>query len=404
MKEPEAERASIRVELTPTTVLVVILALLFTWLFFQLWPIFLVIVVALMIVGMLDPFVAALEKRGWRRNLAIAAVFTGLFAIAGLLCAFTVPRFFTQLAEMMDRLPQAQKELAEKLDGTHLGAPLAKSLRETQSTEVVASLERLGLAYSTKAFEVIAYSVTSLFLALYLVVDRDRMRGGAFALIPRAYHVRLSRVLLNLETIVGGYMRGQIITSVMMAVFTFVVLSVARVPNAIALATFAAVVDVLPYVGALLVCVPAALASLSRGTTTALVVFLVLAVYQEIESRFIVPRIYGKVLRLPAATVMIALLIGGKLMGILGALLALPIAAGIRMVVEELRVDLPGEDVDDTEVRRLDERGEKDFERRAAGAPAAEAAAIASEIAEERIIQDAKDETEPTEVPFAKKS
>jgi predicted PurR-regulated permease PerM len=226
---------------------------------------------------------------------------------------------------------------------------------------VVTKLEHVGLTYATKALEVIAYSVTSLFLALYLIVDRDRMRGGAFALIPRAYHVRLSRVLLNLQTIVGGYMRGQIITSVMMAVFTFAVLTIARVPNAIALSIFAAVVDVLRYVGAFLVCVPAALASLPRGTTTALVVFFVLGLYQEIETRFIVPRIYGKVLRLPSATVMIALLVGGKLMGILGALLALPIAAGIRMVVAELRVDLPGEDVDDTEVRKVDEREEKDL-------------------------------------------
>ena len=198
-------------------------------------------------------------------------------------------------------------------------------------------------------------------------------------------------------------MRGQIITSMMMAVFTFIVLSIARVPNAIALSIFAAVVDVLPYVGAFLVCIPASLAALSRGTSTALMVFLVLAAYQEVESRFIVPRIYGKVLRLPAATVMVSLLIGGKLMGILGALLALPIAAGIRMIVEELRVDLPGEDVDDTEVRKADERGERDFERRAAGAPAAEAAAIATEIAEERIIQDAKDGKDPTGVPFSKK-
>lgn len=403
MREPEKQPPSIRVELTPTTMIIAIVAVASVWLLLQLWPVFLVIVVALMIVGMLDPFVAALERRGLRRSFSIAVVFIALFALVALFCAFTVPRFLVQLGELMDRLPQAQTELAEKLDRFQLGRPLAKSLRETRATELIASVEHLGLTYSTKALEVIAYSVTSLFLALYFIVDRDRMRGGAFALIPRAYHVRFSRVLLNLETIVGGYMRGQIITSVMMAVFTFTVLSIARVPNAIALSMFAGVVDVLPYVGALLVCAPAALAALSRGTTTALIVLFVLAAYQELESRFIVPRIYGKVLRLPAATVMIALLIGGKLMGILGALLALPIAAGIRMIVAELRVELPGEDLDDTEVRKLDERGEKDFERRAAGAPAAEAAAIAAEIAEKRIIHDAKQEkADPSEVPFSK--
>ena len=120
-----------------------------------------------------------------------------------------------------------------------------------------------------------------------------------------------------------------------------------------------------------------------------------LAVYQEFESRVIVPRIYGQVLRLPAAMVMIALLVGGKLLGVLGALLALPIAAGIRMIVQELRVELPGDDSDHIAERERDAKGEKDFVRRAAGLHPTEAAAIATEIAEERRAEEA---AEPTHI------
>jgi predicted PurR-regulated permease PerM len=180
-------------------------------------------------------------------------------------------------------------------------------------------------------------------------------------------------------------MRGQLITSVLLAVYAFAVLAIARVPNALALAIFAGIADVLPYVGAFLVCGPAFLASLPRGMVVAVGVLLALAAYQEFESRFIVPRVYGKVLRLPAATVMIALLVGGELLGVLGALLALPIAAGLRMVIEELRVDLPGEDVRPS-VQRVrehkDAEEQREFAARAAGAPAADAAAIAIDIAE----------------------
>ncbi len=227
------------------------------------------------------------------------------------------------------------------------------------------------------------------------------MRGSLFALVPREYHVRLSRVLLNLETIVGGYVRGQLITSAMMAVFTFVVLTVARVPNALALSLFAGISDVLPYVGALLACGPATLAALSaHGPTTALVVLAVLAAYQEFESRVIIPRVYGKVLRLPAAMVLVALLVGAKLLGIVGALLSLPIAAAIRMLVEELRVTLPGEDVDVSSARKRDERAEHAFQERAAGAPAIEAAAIALEIAEERRQEESDDPAEAARAPI----
>jgi hypothetical protein len=177
-----------------------------------------------------------------------------------------------------------------------------------------------------------------------------------------------------------------------MAVFTFAVLTIAGVPNALALSIFAGVADVLPYIGALLACGPAFAAALSQGMTVALIVLAILAAYQEFESRVIVPRIYGKVLRLPPATVMVALLVGGKLLGVLGALLALPIAAGIRMVIAELRVELPGEDVDDAELRAKDAAAEREFEMRAAGHPAVEAAGIATAIAEELRDHEAIDE------------
>jgi hypothetical protein len=174
------------------------------------------------------------------------------------------------------------------------------------------------------------------------------------------------------------------------------------VPNALALALFAAVADVLPYIGALLACAPAFAAALNaKGLTVALVVLGILAVYQELESRVIVPRIYGKVLRLPSATVMVALLIGGKLLGIVGALLALPIAAAIRMLVEELRIALPGEEIAGADsLRRRDEEAEREFAQRAAGAPAEKAAAIATDVAEKRLESESHDRAEAARVPL----
>ena len=265
-------RSTLRVELTVRTVLLVIGAAAAVWLFLQLWPILIVIFVALMIVGMLNPFITSLEHRRLKRGYAITIVFVALTVAAAMFGVFAVPRFATQLADIAERLPKTQADIAEVLDRSKLGAPLAKAIRETHSTELVAAAGRIGLSYSSKFVEITAYCATSIFLALYLLVDRDRMRGFAFALFPRTYHVRISRILLKLETIVGGYLRGQIITSVMMTIFAFALLSVLRVPNAVALALFAGIVDVLPYIGGLLVCGPAFFAALSQGTTVAVIV------------------------------------------------------------------------------------------------------------------------------------
>jgi predicted PurR-regulated permease PerM len=106
------------------------------------------------------------------------------------------------------------------------------------------------------------------------------------------------------------------------------------IPNAVALAVLAGVTDVIPIIGVYLFVIPGVLAALSKSPLDAVIVGVVLFGYQEVESRVLVQRIYGQTLRLPAVVVVIALLVGAELLGIVGALLALPAAAAIRVFVE----------------------------------------------------------------------
>jgi len=247
----------------------------------------------------------------------------------------------------------------------------------------------LGIAIVFTTLLVIAVlliTMTIPSLALYIMIDRDRLRGGFFLVVPRSHHIRLSRVMLNLETIVGAYMRGQVITSVFIGVFVFVLLTACGVSNALAIAVFAGAADVLPYIGALLSVGAAVTAALSRGPTVIIVVLVLMLAYETFESRVLVPRIYGRALRLPSSVILLSLLAGGVLYGIAGALLALPVAAAVLMLIEELRVELPGqkEQAEDVETKERDDRGEEEYERRAEGMPAEQAAAIAVEISADR--------------------
>lgn len=402
MSSPQApqeppKQTFLRTELSVRTAIIAVVTLAAVWLFLQLWQILLVIVVALMLVGMLNPFVERLERRGLSRTTAVLLAFAAIFVLAVGIGAMTIPPLVAQVSDVFENFPKSQEKIAHALESSALGKPLAHSVRGFHPGDLGEKAEELGLSYGPRIVEIVAYCLTAFFLAAYLMMDRDRMRGALFALVPRAYHLRMSRVLMNLEMIVGGYLRGQVITSLLMAVITFTVLAIAGVPNALALALVAGLADVLPYIGALLACGPAFLAALQQGTTVAIIVLVILAAYQELESRVIVPRVYGKVLRLPPASVMLALLVGGKLLGILGALLALPIAAGIRMIIAELRVELPGEELDDASFREKDAEAEAEFAERAAGHPAVEAAAIATEIAEGRRAEDAAHKDDPRE-------
>ena len=385
----------VRFELSPATMVQLILVLACVWLLIRLWPVFLVLVVALLIVGTMSPAVSWMEARRVRRGHAIAIVFTLLFIGMTLVVTLTIPSLVAQASALVEQEPALRARLSDYLALSNLTASLADWLRHVKYDALAGAIRDAAFTFSMRIFEITAYGASSIFLALYIMIDRDRLRGGLFTIVPRSHHIRLARVMMNLETIVGAYIRGQLITCLLIAVFSFVLLVACGVPHALALAVFSGVADVLPYIGAFLSIVPMFLASLTRGPIVVAVVLLLMLAYEEFESRVLVPRIYGRSLRLPSSVVLLALLAGGVLMGILGALLALPVAAAVMMLIEELRVELPGqqEQVSDVEQRVGDERAEDEYERRTVGVPPEQAAAIAVEISDDR----RKEENSPSE-------
>jgi predicted PurR-regulated permease PerM len=355
------------------------------WLLIHLAPVLLALVMSLFLIGTLNPAVEWLERNRIRRGWGVPLVFTTLLLVGVLLGMLTLPSLFSQVRELVEHEPQLRSTLAEWLSRTPMLKPLAQDVRELKYAPLAKAAAGSVWLASATAVAYFGYLVSAVFLALYMMLDRDRLRGAMFAMIPRDHHLPLSRVLLNLERIVGGYIRGQALTSGLMAGFAFILLTACGVPSALALAVFAGLADVLPYVGVVLSVGPMALAAMSVGLIPAVIVVAVMLAYEEFESRFLVPRIYGQTLRLPSSMVLLALLVGGTLMGIVGALLALPLAAAIRMLVEELRVDLPGDSVDDTSQRERDARAEREYVNRSEGVPAARAAAIAVEMSQAQL-------------------
>jgi predicted PurR-regulated permease PerM len=386
----EKKMRVVRFEVSSVTMIKLILIVACMWLLIRLWPIFLVLVVALLIVGTMSPSVSWMEKRRVKHNLGIAIVFTLFFVVATLAMVLTIPSLLVQASALIEQEPAFRATLSDYLARSSLTAPIADWLRNVKYEAISSGISAMVFDFSMRIFEITAYGISAIFLALYIMIDRDRLRGWLFAAVPRSHHIRLARVMMNLETIVGAYIRGQLITCLFIAIFSFVLLVVCGVPNALALAVFAGVADVLPYIGAFLSIGPMVIAALVRGPVIVTIVLLIMLAYEEFESRVLVPRIYGRALRLPSSIVLFALLAGGTVMGILGALLALPIAATIMMLIEELRVELPGkqERVADVDQRVGDERAEKEYLRRTVGVPVEQAAAIAASISDDRRKED----------------
>ncbi|HZR09210.1 MAG TPA: AI-2E family transporter [Myxococcales bacterium] len=391
MKIPMQEKSVVRFEIAPGTIGLILAAIAGVWLLRELWVLGLLVVVALLFAGTVNPLLEWMESRGLKRTLSLILLFCASVLVASLLLFLTVPPLVEQLAEMVHGAPADREQLIALLSKQAFTLPLAHAVQNAGLEQTFARIESYLLGYSSQAVKGLGYFLTTFVLSFYLLTDGKRTQGVLYAIVPREYHMRLARILHNLETIVGGYMRGQLITSAAIAVFTFVLLVICKVPNALSLALFAGLTDVIPFVGGFLAAGPAVLSALPRGVPVAMVVLVSMSVYMEFESRILVPKVYGHVLRLSPTAVLLALIAGGTLLGVMGALLALPIAAGLQMILEELRVEMPGDDSDDRGARARNAKTEATYERMSAGSTAPEAGQIARNLAHEIRDADAAD-------------
>lgn len=376
----------IRIEPSPGSLVSLMVLLASLWMLSRVLPVLLVLVGALIIVGTINPAVDWLEKRRMSRKLSITVVFVVFLAASALFVTMTIPPLIAQATQLVDQEPALRARMVQWLMGSRLTSPLANALRTIHSGDLMRLAAQNAIGYSTHVISIVAGLLSSVFLSLYIMLDRDRLRGGLFLVVPITHHIRLSRIMLNLEIIVGGYIRGQVVTSALMAAFVFILLSAFGASNALAIAAFAGVLDILPYIGGMLVVVVVLAAVLSEGPTYAIAAFLLVVAYEQFENRWLIPKVYGRTLRLPSSVILFSLLVGTVLLGVTGALLALPAAATALMLLEELRVELPGqqEQAKDVEIKERDERGEREYRQRAEGMPAERAAAIAMEITEDR--------------------
>ncbi len=373
---------AIRIDISIRTIVYVLLAVASVWVIAKLTSVLIVVIVALILVGTIEPLVGWLEKRGLGRSLALAVVFV-VFALTFVgLIILTVPPLISQLFQLISDAPHSRDKLVHWLSGFDGTKSLVKSVKSLPLDDLAAGAAKSVVGYSTVVLSAIGYALTTMFLAIYILADPLRSKSLIYAVVARRHHIKLARILIEMKIIVGGYMRGQLITSAAITVFTFVLLTIFGVENALAIAIFAGLTDVIPFVGGLIASAPVIAAVSGSGVVAMIAVASIMLVYQEFESRLLVPRVYGRVLRLSPAVVLIALLVGGTLMGILGALLALPVAAGLQMLVRQLRVELPGEAHVAASTRARDEKAEHIYEELTEGATTADAAVIAGNLAE----------------------
>jgi len=297
------------------------------------------ILVALFIAVSLDPAVRLLVRRGMRRGLAVTLIFLLAFALAAAFFISVIPPLVTQFGNLVDDLPgylgrlQSRSSQFRELNDRY-------NLSDRLQGMVGTLPSRLGsgvLGFTSRVFGAVFNGLTVLVFTVYFMADMPRIRAGLVRLFPVSRRPQARQVVDLVVDKVGGYMIGNIIISLIAGVVSFIAFTILGVRFAVPLAFVVAICDLIPMIGATLgaiIGVTVALFSNGLWPTTVLVAAFFVA-YQQLENYLIAPRVLKTTVELGAAAVLIAGLIGATILGLVGALMAIPIAAAFNVLLNE---------------------------------------------------------------------
>jgi predicted PurR-regulated permease PerM len=289
------------------------------------------------------PVVNWIERRlPWcRRSLATLVVYLLLvLLIAGVITLFAVPlaRQATSLAHqlptLIDDARAGRGPVGRLLDRTHVLTYIQQNDGKIRS--FAGSLGAPALGFLKTAATGVAATITIFVLSFLMVVEGPKLVGGTLSLFPddRAQHIRA--VGTDCAKTITGYISGNLLISVICGLLTYVVLKIIGIPFSGLIALFVAISDLIPLVGATLGAVVAGLAAFIYSVPAGIIVVVFFVVYQQLENHLLQPLIFSRTVQLNPLTVLIAILIAVELAGLLGALLAIPIAAMIQIILRDL--------------------------------------------------------------------
>jgi predicted PurR-regulated permease PerM len=285
----------------------------------------------------LEPAVRWFYRRGLPRWLAVSIVLLAtLGTVVGFL-ALAVPVVVSQASVLANELPHYLRNLKNhsstlgRLNARyHFAAALQKLLRgQGTSFGVVVGIGKvvLGLVSSVVVVGIVA---------VYLLVDMPRVRRGIYLLAPKSRRPRM--VLLTDEILnrVGGYVLGNLLTSLVAGVGTYAWALIFGIPYALLLSVLVALVDLIPIIGSTIGGVVVSLVALTVSPAIAIATAVFYFVYRFLEDYLLTPRIMARTVAVPGLVTVVATILGGALLGLVGALVAIPVAAAIKLLYEEI--------------------------------------------------------------------
>jgi predicted PurR-regulated permease PerM len=309
----------------------------------QLTQVLTLLVVASFLTLTLNPLVEALGRRGLRRPLSVAIVFGGLVAAFTALGFVVIPPVAQQGGLLADHAPKYLSDLLANgfirdLDSQyHVISKLQVEVQKLVTNGNFMSGVFGGVLGASKALASGFFAIlTVLVLTLYFLSSLPRVKEAVYGLVPSSRRARIRSLSEEIMRRVGSYAIGQVAVATINAILSYLMMSVVGIHYAAVLAVVVGVLGLIPMVGATIGAALVCLVAVFDEPQKAVIALIYYVVYQQVENYVVAPKIMQRTISVPGAVTVIAALVGATLAGVLGALLAMPVAAGLLLIYEEV--------------------------------------------------------------------
>lgn len=323
-----------KVEISTSTIFKTIALILGLWLAYYLLDVLVMLFVVVLLAVAIEPGVARLSKWGIPRVLSVMLVFLAIIAFLGLIVYIVIPPLVVQIAELANNIPFYVDKFTDFSNSYNTKASqqilntISKSLDKLTSGVIGATVTVFGGLVTT---------ITIATLTFYLLLEERGVRKAIMSVLPSRNREKIAEMGQRIGIKIGHWLRGQLVLMVFMGILIGSCMWAIGAPYSLALGVIAGVLELVPVLGPIIAATVAVALTFAAGSPIwmLIVIVAVFVVIQQIENQVIVPKIMQKAIGVSPIVIIIAVIVGGRLLGLGGAVLAIPLVGIFSVLLQE---------------------------------------------------------------------
>ena len=322
------------IEISLKSILLVIGTLLLLLIAWKIRAVLIALFVAFILMSGFAPLVDWLVKRGVNKALAVAATYLLAIAFFAVLLFAVIPPLVREIREFVNGMPVYINWLSATFSNSNVPGITADNLVQLISSKLDVALSNL-LGVALNAFSVLLLFLAVAVFSFYLLLERDKIKRNLHHLLPHLPKERVDSLAHKIEEKLGSWLRGEIVLMLIIGIATYIGLTLLRVEFALPLAVIAGLLEIIPNFGPTISAIPAVIIAFVQAPILAVGVIALYILIQQLENNIIVPKLMERAVGLSPLVIIFSLLVGGTLFGVIGALLAVPAAAIVHVIIED---------------------------------------------------------------------